>query len=461
MIINKISINRFGRLCKTSVDFDKGLNIVYGANESGKSTIHGFIINMLFGMKKGRGKAAKTDDFTRFEPKDAPLEYSGSMEIKAEGGAYILSRDFAAGKRRDTLTALDGMEISPLKGEGIYALLGGISRDAYANTFSILQGDATDRALLSDILTDRYSVLDSNGSYDGVVSESLEALAARQKQLEKQSRKLRQERDERAALLRSKISYVEDEEAALKERLRLEADKCHEASSFDRAADKPEAPQNKGRKASGIIAGIAFFVFAAILFAFLPAPIWLRAAIIAVIALSGIGVILNSRDEKKDLGTKETKNQAAEANIEQEKLVSYIRDSLLAKEKEKERLREQYNALMKGSGEESELDKKISGLILARQTLLGIAGIYRYRHEKLFRANVARIFEYLTSDDDRRIVFEDQIEPVLLQNGVYIPFWQASKGTRDLIELSIRLAAADILSEKEPLPIILDDALVN
>ena len=40
------------------------VQIIYGENESGKSTLHAFIRAMLFGMERGRGKAATKDDFT-------------------------------------------------------------------------------------------------------------------------------------------------------------------------------------------------------------------------------------------------------------------------------------------------------------------------------------------------------------------------------------------------------------
>ena len=92
MILNRIKINRFGKLHDEKVEFMDGFNIVYGPNESGKSTLYGFIAAMLFGMNRSRGKASKTDDFTRFEPKEAPFEYSGRIEFESGGKEYILSR---------------------------------------------------------------------------------------------------------------------------------------------------------------------------------------------------------------------------------------------------------------------------------------------------------------------------------------------------------------------------------
>lgn len=43
MKINKIKINSFGKLRNKEIEFKNGINILYGENESGKSTIMNFI----------------------------------------------------------------------------------------------------------------------------------------------------------------------------------------------------------------------------------------------------------------------------------------------------------------------------------------------------------------------------------------------------------------------------------
>ena len=52
MKINKIKINSFGKLRNKEIEFKNGINILYGENESGKSTIMNFIKYSLWYFKK-------------------------------------------------------------------------------------------------------------------------------------------------------------------------------------------------------------------------------------------------------------------------------------------------------------------------------------------------------------------------------------------------------------------------
>ena len=60
MIINRLILKNFGKFQGKEIELKEGINILFGENESGKSTIHVFLQSMLFGMKRGRGKASKT-----------------------------------------------------------------------------------------------------------------------------------------------------------------------------------------------------------------------------------------------------------------------------------------------------------------------------------------------------------------------------------------------------------------
>ena len=60
MKILSLHIDGFGKLHDQDISFQDGMNVVYGKNEAGKSTLHTFIKGMLFGLERQRGRAART-----------------------------------------------------------------------------------------------------------------------------------------------------------------------------------------------------------------------------------------------------------------------------------------------------------------------------------------------------------------------------------------------------------------
>lgn len=142
MRINTLYLNHFGCFHKKCVELQPGINVIYGANEAGKSTVHRFIQAMLFGVERLRGKAAKKDEYARFQPWDAGKNYEGSMEIEYEGKAYRLIRNFY---REDEYFKVEQLETGKeihLAGQQMDALIEGLTRSNFKNTLSISQMEA-------------------------------------------------------------------------------------------------------------------------------------------------------------------------------------------------------------------------------------------------------------------------------------------------------------------------------
>ena len=81
MEIEKIKINQFGKIKDKEIQFDK-INLIYGKNESGKSTLLNFIISMLYGISKNKS-GKKYTDFEKFYPWNKE-EFSGIINYKLE-----------------------------------------------------------------------------------------------------------------------------------------------------------------------------------------------------------------------------------------------------------------------------------------------------------------------------------------------------------------------------------------
>ena len=56
LIIRELQLYHFGKFHQMTLPLQPGINIIYGENEAGKSTIHRFIKAMLFGVTRLRFK---------------------------------------------------------------------------------------------------------------------------------------------------------------------------------------------------------------------------------------------------------------------------------------------------------------------------------------------------------------------------------------------------------------------
>ncbi len=93
MKINKLQINAFGKIENKEIEFSEKINVVYGKNEAGKSTLLKFIVDSLYGISKNkRGK--EFSDYDRYKPWNKE-EFSGKLTYTLDNGkTYEVFRDF-------------------------------------------------------------------------------------------------------------------------------------------------------------------------------------------------------------------------------------------------------------------------------------------------------------------------------------------------------------------------------
>lgn len=93
MKINKIKINSYGKLKEKEISFEDNLNLIYGENESGKSTLLTFIVNCLYGISKNK-KGKEHSDFEKYMPWIGE-EFSGKLEYQLDDREnFEIYRDF-------------------------------------------------------------------------------------------------------------------------------------------------------------------------------------------------------------------------------------------------------------------------------------------------------------------------------------------------------------------------------
>ena len=93
MKINKIKINSYGKLKEKEINLNNGINILYGKNEAGKSTLLKFIINSFYGISKNK-KGKEYSDYEKYLPWTGE-EFSGKLEYELNNkNKYEIYRDF-------------------------------------------------------------------------------------------------------------------------------------------------------------------------------------------------------------------------------------------------------------------------------------------------------------------------------------------------------------------------------
>lgn len=193
MIIREANIGKFGKLENQKYQFAPQINVIYGANESGKSTLMQFLKAMLFGLEKTRVRKT-LNTYNRYEPWDTPAYFYGSMIFETGQQQFLLERNFYYKEKRVRLVNIrDGEELSVEYGD-LDMLLGNVSAAAYENTCCIGQEQLLPGRELGVFLEDERSNLAQTGSGDFQLSKALQELEQKRKNAEKTRKELEQQR---------------------------------------------------------------------------------------------------------------------------------------------------------------------------------------------------------------------------------------------------------------------------
>ena len=72
----RLKLDYFGKFSGKELELKPGINLIYGENEAGKSTLHAFIKGILFGIERLRGRGRGQG---RYLHRYLPWEYPGPM----------------------------------------------------------------------------------------------------------------------------------------------------------------------------------------------------------------------------------------------------------------------------------------------------------------------------------------------------------------------------------------------
>ena len=80
MYLKKLNVDHFGKFHNKEIELDRSVNVIYGSNEAGKTTIHKFIEGILFGFfKQNTKKKLYTPEYSKYRP------WTGSQYVPPAG----------------------------------------------------------------------------------------------------------------------------------------------------------------------------------------------------------------------------------------------------------------------------------------------------------------------------------------------------------------------------------------
>lgn len=488
MYIRELELKHFGKFTDQRIELEPGINLIYGENESGKTTIHTFIRAMLFGLSRQRGRAAQSDLYKNCEPWENPAYYAGVIRFVSGGKLFRLSRSFSRTERRAELVCeTDGEELSLEHGD-LDMLLNGLTENRFLHTISIAQLKSGTEEGLADELRNYMANYEETGDSRLDVSDTIRYLKEIRRDLNRKNKEIQTQLEQRREQTRMKKELMEQELAELEQKA---ADLERQISSFPRKGPSSleeqgvPAPKRADRSAaqnairqketskqrvSRRIGYSLLAVLAACAAAFLLPDLWEKA--IAIFLISGMTTLFLYLDIKK----RRAKPAAPKIEVEPihppensqsdsrelgEANLRYYRQRLSEEIRERKL---QIEAIDTAELPDTELDKertsiqtKTEAVDLAASTLYQLSGEMHQGVGEQIEQSVSRILSQLTQGRYTRVRLDAQLRLRIHTPDRILSPQELSRGTLDQIYFSFRMAAAQLFFRGEPMPCLYDE----
>ena len=226
MRIQELKINNFGKIKNKQISLGEHINIIYGKNEAGKSTILKYIINSFYGISKNK-KGKEYSDLEKYKPWTGE-EFSGKLKYELDNGkVYEVFRDF---KKKNPKIFNENMEdisnqFSTDKTSGIqfFSEQTGVGEELFLSTFVSNQQEIRLQKNEQNILIQKISNLvgtgEDNVSYKMAIDrinrrqlEEIGTMRTREKPINILERRIMELEQEKQNLQKYEIMQYEVEE---------------------------------------------------------------------------------------------------------------------------------------------------------------------------------------------------------------------------------------------------------
>ncbi len=462
MKIKELWMKNFGRFTDQRIEFGEGINLIYGENEAGKTTIHHFIRAMFFGLEKQRGKAARTDLYSTYEPWNNPLGYAGTCRFICGGKVFRIERSFhKAQKEAHLVCETDGEELSLEHGD-LEMLLDGMTETGFDNTISIRQlKSATDSRLAAELKNYAANYYES-GDFLLDIDKAISTLGRQRKELQRKAALERDKHNTARNAIQSRLAYIEEEIAEKEEKLQQYEQEIREhkkAMAADREKEQQEEAERRAhlarQKRQHQILGW-FPIIGAVLMLVLFYPERLFIGLSILCATLGIWFLRKKpvREEAKvKVGPVSDKNLATKKLWHAE----LLKEELKERYTDRENLQESLDELDE-PGEAIRLaEENVRAVELAIRKIYDLSGDVQQAQAGRLNRRASQIFAEITDEKYQHLVIDEDLQIKINTRDKLLPLHQVSRGTLEQIYFALRMAAAEILWPESEVPVILDD----
>lgn len=179
MKINNIKINAYGNIENKDIDLKDGINVIYGENESGKSTLLSYITNILYGISRTKdGK--ELSDFDKYKPWNSE-DFSGKIGYTLDNGEkYEIVRKFNTKKPKIYNSNLeeisDSFDMDKKDGSKFFIKQTGVDKQMYLSTVVSMQQEVRLDEKNQNILVQKIANLAGTGEDNISYKKAMEKL---------------------------------------------------------------------------------------------------------------------------------------------------------------------------------------------------------------------------------------------------------------------------------------------
>lgn len=466
MIIKRLTIKNFGKIHDKNMDLSPGINVLYGENESGKTTVHTFLKSMLYGIQRQRGRAAKTDAYNTYEPWENPAVYGGTLWFENGGRNFRLTRNFYKGSQTNELLCEDDGELLDVERGDLEAVLGGVSEVVYENTVSVAQLKSVTGQDLVRELQNYMASYQGTGDSTVDLGRTMQMLKMSRKGFQVQAQKLKKETEKEKEKIAVSMEYVRKEMDKLTEQ-QDEIYSQEESLQMTREDDgetllneRIERAETKLRSQGLVMGGtlVAILLGIVLLGGFLPDIFYPR----ILVGVVGLGILAwEYLGRRRALEELERRQRMKNRWIQKQEKLRWNRESIQEAWKEKEMALHNLEADYREVQEKAYLplaeEIEIEALNLAMETIEALSGNIHNQVGERLRRRTSGILNEITGGKYNEVLMDAGFHMTVNTGERTVPLANLSRGTMEQIYFALRMAAGELLCGKESFPVILDD----